>query len=146
MKDKLREAIIKAVPEIIELKFGCKIENGYASEDNPTRIGYFVEHIFRTARVNPGSHIRLTDGKRKFWEVKKDNDKLEIIGRPITLADVLRAIEKLNDVHSTIMSYKKTSKMKKVSVIIDILRLWNLKEPLSGQSEETIQFLKDILL
>jgi len=104
MKDKLREAIIKACPDIMERYFDCSIDRNH-------HTGY----------------LKITDDT-------------------IRLADVLRAIEKLNDVHSTIMSYKKTSKMKKVSVIIDILRLWNLKEPLSGQSEETIQFLKDILL
>lgn len=35
-------------------KFGDLVENGWASEGNPTRRGYFVQSFRRTGRMNPG--------------------------------------------------------------------------------------------
>lgn len=51
-------------------KFGDLVENGWASADNPTRVGYFVREFRRTGRLNPGLTWELTDGKGAFWEVK----------------------------------------------------------------------------
>ncbi|GAA5417949.1 hypothetical protein Pryu01_03027 [Paraliobacillus ryukyuensis] len=47
-------------------KFGDIIENGWASKDNPTRIGIFVRHKKKT--------IEKTNGKGKFWETYHDSD------------------------------------------------------------------------
>lgn len=49
-----------------KFKFGDIIENGWASVDNPTRIGIFVRRKKRT--------IELTDGRGKFWEVYHNDD------------------------------------------------------------------------
>lgn len=51
-------------------KFGDVIENTAASEDNPTRRGYFVRAGNRIgATLNPGRYAELTDGAGMFWEV-----------------------------------------------------------------------------
>ena len=50
----------------VRFKFGDIIENGWAGEKNPTKIGIFVRHKRRT--------IELTDGKGKFWEVMHNKD------------------------------------------------------------------------
>lgn len=47
-------------------KFGDIIENGWAGENNPTKIGIFIRHKKRT--------IEMTNGKGKFWEVYHDSD------------------------------------------------------------------------
>ncbi|MGW8823418.1 hypothetical protein ACWGNU_14955 [Paenibacillus lautus] len=54
-------------------KFGDLIENHYASEDNPRRIGIFV-------KKDSKGHFEMTDGKGKFWLSANDNDKLVKIG------------------------------------------------------------------
>jgi hypothetical protein len=54
--------------------FGDVIENGWASEANPTRIGLFVREGRRTGRMNPGRYFEVTDGKGKFWELPLDRD------------------------------------------------------------------------
>lgn len=51
-------------------KFGDLVENGWASEGNPTRRGFFVREFRRTGRLNPGLTWEITDGKGKFWEFK----------------------------------------------------------------------------
>ena len=52
------------------VRFGDTVENLGAAEDNPTRIGIFVEW--------KGRHIRITDGDGDFWETRYDADRLII--------------------------------------------------------------------
>ena len=48
-------------------KFGERIMGIWAGQENPIRIGMYVETIRRTGRLNPGTWYRLTDGKGRFW-------------------------------------------------------------------------------
>lgn len=48
--------------------FGERIMGIWAGEQNPHRIGRYVETKRRTGRMNPGTWYRLTDGKGNFWE------------------------------------------------------------------------------
>lgn len=52
-------------------RFGARIVNPWASDDNPTRIGIFVRQFVRTGRMNPGTIWEFTDGKGKFWEINR---------------------------------------------------------------------------
>lgn len=62
-----RHSVSKSIPSP---RFLDVIENGYASEDNPLRVGYFVKATTTPrGRMNPGRHWQLTDGKGKFWEL-----------------------------------------------------------------------------
>lgn len=56
----------------MNFKFGDIIENGWASEDNPIRVGIFVK------KVSKG--FECTNGKGKFWVVAKDNQRLKVLG------------------------------------------------------------------
>lgn len=58
--------------ERLEPVFGDVVENGWASERNPTRRGFFVRAFIRKGRMNPGLTWEITDGKGKFWELKPD--------------------------------------------------------------------------
>jgi hypothetical protein len=71
-----------------ELKpsFGDVIENGYASEGNPTRRGFFVRAFKRTGRLNPGLTWEITDKLGKFWEVQP-----AVIGERLTVIPAARA-------------------------------------------------------
>lgn len=54
-------------------KFGDRVRGIYASPTNPQRDGIFVEYITRTGRLNRGRHVRLTDGKGRFWMYPAEN-------------------------------------------------------------------------
>lgn len=51
-------------------RFGDLVENGWASEENPTRRGFFVREIRNGARRT----WEITDGKGKFWRCPLDSD------------------------------------------------------------------------
>src|ERR1044072_8005570 len=73
----LKAKIVEAVPEIMELKFGCRVKN--------KPFGY--ERVI--AEVTPETVYYVlcgADFKEHF-----DDGKFEILGRDITLADVLLA-------------------------------------------------------
>jgi hypothetical protein len=55
-------------------QFGDTVENGWASEDNPTRVGLFVREGRRTGRLNRGRYWEITDGNGKFWELSPTGD------------------------------------------------------------------------
>lgn len=59
--------------------FGDVIENGWASQDNPKRYGFFVRQGCRRGKMNPGPFYVLTDGWGKFWDVSAgSNSKLTV--------------------------------------------------------------------
>lgn len=79
----LRERIVKVVPEIMELKFGCRFE------DASTLVS--ISYPFA---MNSQVSVLKSDGAQIDYEtsgVVPNHSK--ILGRDITLADVLRAIE-----------------------------------------------------
>ncbi len=47
-----------------DFEFGDIIENGWASNDNPTKRGVFIRYIHRSGKLNPGKHavIRFDSG------------------------------------------------------------------------------------
>ncbi len=74
----VREAILKAVPEIVELKFGCVI----------TAKNRMMQYI---GKDNGQIALKLDDGALLIVDSLGD---VQVLGRPITLEDVLRAIGK----------------------------------------------------
>jgi hypothetical protein len=56
------------------------VENGWASDTNPTRVGIFIRRLKRTGRLNPGWTLVLTDGEGKFWEVSARSERLRVVG------------------------------------------------------------------
>lgn len=68
-------------------KFGDLVENGWASEGNPTRRGYFVQSFRRTGRMNPGLTWEITDGRGKFWEFRPSD-----IGERLTVTPIADAL------------------------------------------------------
>ena len=145
MKNKLRQLITKEIPEILELKRGCYLSTkkynnlyiGYADEKGACICGDFNE-------------FRDYDFIKRFTK---------IIGREITLADVLRVIfKRKNEVarefpmylnccndgafYSVEYTYPDGNKC-----VIEHkgLAKWNLEETLEEQEPETISFLYNLL-
>jgi len=113
----LTAKICEAVPEIMELKFGCRVRHGDCIN---TIVGVGIE---------------FENFKWPFTYIEEDgclgasNFNDEILGSPITLEDVIRA-----------------SRMKSDCYDMDILDQWSCGKPLSEQSPETISFLSNLLL
>ena len=121
--EKIREIIIKAVPEIVELKWGCVIE-----WLGPKRIVYKDEegilyYWSGSSALNPFHKNRIE----------------KIIGRPITLEDVLVAVDR----QVLIGNGETLSYLDLVSFIYD---KWQLNKTLEDQDEPTIDFLYKLLV
>ena len=136
----VRAAIIKAVPEIVELKFGCQIQRFENTVDTLVKIESFADgkHV---------AHLVKADGDPLSYGPRTiDIENWKIIGRSIRLADVLVAAERMIEVSShgggAIYHYpngdhnpRKTSGVQ-----------WDLKaDDLSRQSEECVNFLHSLI-
>lgn len=138
MIEAIRKACIKANPEIVELKFGCKV-----------KLPGEVIAIF--VRDN---NSFVTDDKRRFVDhlgIKPSKfDIKEIIGREIGLADVLMAINKKNGHIGNV--YCRDDGVFGILEQDDeyhnfrLSEKWDLTKPLTLQSEETIRFIFSLLI
>lgn len=118
----LKEVIQKANPEIMELKFGCELEEDF---------------IFAWSN-GPLTWIISDKGKGTLIQVPNISN-YKILGRPIRLADVLLALDKNGisasvDTHGNMgfLPFKGHTE-------------WDLIADLDHQSEETINFLWELL-
>jgi hypothetical protein len=147
----VREAIIRAIPEIVELKFGCLV-------DVPARGGSSVRDYYRrdivvsnrttdptkevgiAKRLDPIKYICLASGQ-EFADFQ-----LKILGRPITLEDVLRATESwwATMIYTSSESHHKPRPSEGVR-LYQIVRKWTLGLPLDQQPQPVINFLHSLL-
>lgn len=135
MLKELKQKIVEEVPEIMELKFGCRVTYGEKHEYYAT----FISWVSKTDKI-----VRVLD--HTFYQVKKlESDWIKSVGRPITLEDVLRAGRcKLNASNFYITSQSKDTIISIVTDDYGDLDWW-LHKPLSEQSKETIEFLYKLL-
>ena len=145
MKSKLqqlREAIIKEIPEIVELKMGCEI----IKNKKKSKVYYCSENWVYYINLD-NLHCQYSVGKTLLVETFK------IIGRKITLADVLRVLEKktkgkvrleffLDD--TKIVCYKGSEHIEGNEY--EEFFTWVLSKTLSNQLKPTIDFLSKIIL
>jgi len=127
----IREACIKANPEIVELKFGCEVKI-------PTRKFYdwvFIEELQRTKDRFKFTALKGEGRSNAFSEINKD--EFEIIGRPIRLTDVLLAMDNRK-------FYRFAKTMDEANELA--WDYWNLKDDnLNNQSPETLDFIHNLL-
>lgn len=129
--EKIRAACIKANPEIVELKFGCFVKNPYRERES---IAVF---LWKESKIAFLLHPRF--GAEKYLD---GADPLGVLGRPITLADVLLAIGSAAgenyysvDVNGVFFRGNKIDG-----------HHWNLRQDnLESQSPETQLFLSELL-
>ena len=162
--NKLKQKIIEVVPEIIELKFGCKIlekrENNFGDViwTNHIILGeyYNFNHngIYEYSVIpNLCFNVEHEEWRLPADEIQEriDDGELKILGRPIRLADVLLAIgkecmdiKKYGDVG---LSWGVKGELLIINETTNSRYEWNLKDDnLDNQSKETIKFLEDLLL
>lgn len=80
----IREACIKANPEIIELKFGCKVKKG-------NWTGYIYSLMINKDGPYQFNFITKTPEGLRPIHVDMNLESYEILGREIRLADILLA-------------------------------------------------------
>jgi len=141
----VRKAVIAAVPEIMELKFGCEIK----IFDKVRRVVRFglepdKEYVwFEFQDSEPGFRKMMTK-----LELELMND-VKILGRPIRLADVLVAIGKqpVPRYWCAVDCDGDFYDMEHEGIALSNGYRWNLRQDnLSLQSLETIDFLHSILV
>lgn len=125
----VREAVIKAVPEIMELKFGCELLYG----DVHTRFVDFNDAGLKYYEIFP-----LVNSNNTVHE-----SEVIILGRKIGIADVLVALRKQSE-------YIGATKAMTEALIeqryIWVLQRYNLlDDDLNHASPETLQFLAGLL-
>ena len=146
----IRKACVKANPSIMDLVFGCeiKLDNKknavlYYEKGGSSFDGENTEYYEGALCLYSEEGEFLTYGDESEYKMPKIND-IEILGRPIRLADVLLAVgfktKKMNYFHSV----DKEDHLC-LGNWVDTVR-WNLrKDSLTDQSPETINFLAEIL-
>jgi len=136
----LTEHIQKEIPEIMELKFGCKVETGknrdkaiiFYSKNNQIWINY--------DNSNNTNYFNLSD-ERNY----------QILGRPITLEDVLMVIpENKKNVYSlettnTFIGSKKKNLFEFNHMHTRTGVFWIPNKDINNQPQETIDFLHNLL-
>lgn len=131
----IRSKCVKAVPSILDLKFGCRI---ITSRD----------HICIVERKDEFQVITLgEDGNKRVVGLKKIK---EVIGRPIQLSDVLLAINNTGPVLYGITSGGVFAKIgvtgtPKYNMYLEEAYWNNLDDNLDHQSPEVLQFLYELL-
>lgn len=128
----VKDKIIEAVPEIMELKFGCEILH------KPSQKTF----LYHSTTDKKDSYNLIADQPifGSDWPITD----LEILGRPIQLADVILAIQEKPYVVFVTLT-------KEGDLIVSFMEAtpvhlaWNLSKDLSGQSPETIDFLYNLL-
>lgn len=153
MLSPLKQKIVDAVPEILELKFGCVVAVSTPEFRNiiVDKINQDIKHTKEMSqRENAPDYTANTYFiTRGFLQTKKERILgkknignvfilEEILGRPIRLSNI-------------ILTFKIKNEKKKYVPIVEeygeILKQWNLaKDNLDDQSPECIAFLEKILL
>lgn len=136
----IRKACIAANPSILDLKFGCEVKN--------KKFGY----TFFVSFCDKENEVVVYCPKEFDNQFHHDSiehfeaGKMEILGRPIRLADVLLAIAHKDkrrfccDELGNILEYSREGKIFAGEVS------WNLlADDLTAQSPETLAFFADLL-
>jgi len=146
----LRERIVKIVPEITELKFGCRTNHGYISGEFES-LGsrkYATSFCAQFDSNTINGHLFT-------------KSQLKILGRDIQLADVLRAMQEVDlpdDEFLAAYPYRDTKQkdfwlchkkerdfdMNREEYVISSMR-WNLDLPLHEQSDELGEWLLTVI-
>ena len=132
----LKEVIQKAVPEIMELKRGCK----YLYTDRTASEGY----VKQVEYICGGGHFKKEKGVGYFMSNAQWRKMDKITGRNITLEDCLIAINKNQKSHYVVCSDGEFSEPTPEG-IYRFSRFWQFNEPLQNQSDETLEFIFNLL-
>ena len=155
----LEDVIKKEIPEIMELKFGCKIVfktlcrycDNYTGNDydicndfecekeivtidyrDKVEINYFGDiQLLDNNPLHTETHINALKGQLDVISKYQKGLVFKILGRPITMFDIKQCLD-----------YNKTTNEK----WLEISSIWNKPNNLNNQSEELIEVLYEELI
>lgn len=123
--EQLHNKICKLIPEIKELKFGCKIKIKHESI-----IDYYIDDcVLRTDQFKMPNSIKFIEtinGKK----ISSDSESFEIIGRDITLFDIKQCLIYNNYTND---------------FFLKVSDMWLYPDSLDKQSEELKNYLSTLL-
>lgn len=138
--------VAELVPDVRKLEFGCKVKD----LKRKTRI---VLEFIPKAQDKSDAFVKLAN--RDEWEpdyffLENFRKDFKIIGRDCTLADVLRAIRQIsgewhNEEFLMMMEFPGSLEHANIGTSAGMIR-WDLSKPLSGQSQECLDFLGELLI
>lgn len=146
--NKVREKVIEAVPEIVELKFGCRVK----VIDKKTQYRYWEATLispcmgFGYWHCRTHSSIQEKNEIIKAFKIEYNPDAI-ILGRKIGLADVLITVQdRVEEVD--VEEYQCNSPRELWLMWSEkVLAAWCFEnDDLQKQSEATISFLYDLLV
>jgi len=126
--EQIRQACIKVNPSILDLKFGCRIKNKITGDINTVIDG----NVFGGKIL----HWNWNINEARILTI----EEIEILGRDITLEDILMAIKSKN----TPMSIDVNGYFFIVSADLSN-KHWHLTKSLQDQSDECIEFIFNLL-
>lgn len=124
--------------ELKKLEFGCELKS-----ENPSKYRRFYTGSNQEEEEVFFIDADQTGCEDQYWYREGEIEEHEIIGRDATLADVLRAIGSKYAVDGSGMILERqfgTSEYDCAGA-----PYWDLTKPLSGQSQEVIDFLGELL-
>ena len=132
----IKSKVVEVNPEIMELKFGCEVKN---KTSNDYRI------ILRGVAFKGGMPMLCDSGMFRRVNVHYfPIENVEILGRPIRLADVLHTLDEGSN--QEIVVHIDGELGIADEAIIWKNTYWNLQDNnLTNQSEECINFLAEVL-
>jgi len=151
--------IIEACPDILDLKFGCKVEieglEYLYLGNNPNRnINSIIAGNKDIEREDVERRHCLMDNNKFYCEkivseYSNDNStniEFKIIGRPIQLADVLIAMQEADTTYKGLFNITNMTMYEHIGYKLgDKLFFWHPKLNLDNQSDETINFLYELM-
>lgn len=136
IKAELEARIREAVPESMELKFGCEVET--ISEAGFLNYGTILKTEERENRYGKKKlfYYVFSDEIGARWIPKVGINR--ILGRPLGLADVLIALQK--------EFYELNLSLENYAGVSTVLEIYDLTKDYHQQSEEFYQFLHNLLV
>ena len=132
-RQEVRNKIIAACPEIMELKFGCQVE-----KRSGKICAVFESHSeYRYGIVSGALWPDSLSG-----ELYSKESLGKILGSPITLSHALRAVEKKNRKGLVSPNLKRNSELSEMTSILD---WWDFTKNYDDQSDELVAYLYDVL-
>lgn len=149
--EQIKKKVVEAVPDIMELKFGCKVID-HVSNDIPTLL-------IADADGDKCLAVRCDNSIVPMWKKETHRNRFEILGRDINLEDILTAMVKNKVDIGVSVSFKgdyvhlfpqgatkKEEPILNTSVSVDTRQAqWNIGVPLHLQDLPTVQFIHNLL-
>lgn len=157
-KEAVRQAIVRAVPSVMDLDFGCRVKVSWDAWGEPSEgsgeyceAGYDIGYVTFDDMLQFNGSNSLSDIFAATLKDGYDEDyeyTFEIIGRPITLQDIIYALKKNEPKMFGAATVSNQMKMQAPleTKIKNIVNAYDLLQDFDHQSEAVWDFLWELLV